>query len=128
MNRVTTEQPTAVCLAQRIFSLFLASWIFVLSLAGVSPALHDWTHGSSGHASSTCHTEHSNNDTQNSAHDAHICAVTLLHSSVQIWIPEALLPNPQIAKYDYSIHPESNPIIQSRGTHRSRAPPIEQIV
>jgi hypothetical protein len=42
------SQHSVPAMPLRVASILLASWIFVLSLAGVSPALHSWLHADSG--------------------------------------------------------------------------------
>lgn len=112
----------------RVSCALLALWIFILSLAGVSPALHSWLHANTTGCSQGCvaHTE----DTppaQNDA-DGHYCGVIALQSALATGIVLAL---PERSEYE-RIHFQSLslqlPSQTSELRHQARAPPIEILV
>jgi len=76
-QRCKSSQPK---LTERLFASLLAAWIFVLTLAGVSPEIHEWLHADEGCASHCEHPEENETD-ENSGH---YCGVLILQSGATI--------------------------------------------
>lgn len=79
----------------RVAAALLAAWIFVLSLAGVSPALHKSLHAQPDCASQCAGQKGSHSDTETPPPDGegHYCAIAILQSaqfaSGTLSLPEA---------------------------------------
>lgn len=112
-------------LAGRLVAATLAAWIFVLTLAGVSPALHDWLHADGGCAS---HCEHSDSDEENSEEEAeHFCGVLMLQNGE---IATPALDFPERISHEavpLAIGDEVIVSAQVEQTQQARAPPVEVI-
>ena len=110
-------------LAGRLVAATLAAWIFVLTLAGVSPALHEWLHADEGCAS---HCEHS--DEENSEEEVeHFCGVLMLQNGA---IATPALDLPERISYEALPLAIGDEIIASKKVaqaHQARAPPVEVI-
>ena len=113
--------------AIRAFSILLAAWVFLATLASVSPAIHDWLHGGEEHTCSAHHGHcdgHSHHGEELEFAESHVCGVTLLASAIHT--PETtsffafvgVLEVLDDAEIEFTI-PASD-----RGNVQSRAPPI----
>ena len=103
----------------------LSAWVLLLSLATVSPDLHNWLHH---HEEDTCeghcHDEHSGAETEDPLHPDHICAVTLFAGGVDCEVG-ATLPNATflpIGKID--VPDLETPLVVRRSVLHARAPPV----
>jgi len=104
----------------------LAIWIFVLSLAGVSPALHSWLHADASRESH-CHSEHEDSSSSSSS-DGHYCGVIALQSAMTA-VETAVLPErTEYQRIDFQAASIRwlSPYIDQRP--RARAPPVEIVV
>lgn len=80
-RQIRTQVPPLL----RVAAVFLAAWIFVLSLAGVSPALHQSLHAQPDCASqcSSQQSPHSDDGDRTPTPDGegHYCAIAILQSA-----------------------------------------------
>lgn len=112
-----------VHLAGQIASVLLAAWVFVLTLAGVSPALHEWLHADSGCAGQCEHSE------ENSSEESpeHFCGVLTLQSGAisthALEVPKRLTHQ----SVSLAIVDEIIASTQVEQTQHARAPPFEVI-
>lgn len=120
--------PAKASALTRVSSALLAAWIFILSLAGVSPALHDWLHadtdsGCAHECSTTPEDSHGESHTE-----GHYCGVIALQGTDA---PTTALALPERSDHQ-RIHFESGS--EELRTHapenrlQARAPPIEIVV
>lgn len=107
----------------------LLAWVLLLSLATVSPDLHNRLHlfeadTCEGH----CHSEHSNeNDAEDTTPADHVCAVTLFAAGLDYDIPPSL-PDVGFLPIGNIDDPESlSPLIVHRSLLYARAPPVVAI-
>ncbi len=111
----------------RVAAALLAVWIFVLSLAGVSPALHKWLHAQADCASQCADKQSSHSDTETPAPDSegHYCAIAILQSaqfaSGSVSLPEA--PH-RFGSYVSEIETSFRPH-RYHSPLQARAPPFE---
>jgi hypothetical protein len=129
MTRTSRLKNAHGCLkGRRYLSAFLAFWVFVLSLAGVNPALHEALHTKAG--VSSCENQGAPCDSQptENTEENHFCAVTLLQGSVGLWIAPQIAHVSEISIADLRIDAQQTYTHASEQTHRSRAPPIEKLV
>jgi hypothetical protein len=114
-------QQSRISTPTRVLSGFLAAWVFVLSLAGVSPQLHDWLHQDSGCAHS-CES-HSDENTNEAA--PHYCGVVALQGAL---LDALHLSAPERASHQraewYCLSEDSLGSLTDR-THQARAPPLK---
>jgi len=113
-------------LAKPYVSGVLAFWILLLSLAGMSPSLHDYMHGHcEAHTSSTGADETSHQTTDGSNH---FCGVTLLNIGVLLSV---LFATPQVISqlcgWRLCLDLTSDAKCASF-SYQARAPPFESIV
>ena len=110
-------------LAGRLVAASLAAWIFVLTLAGVSPALHEWLHADEGCVSHCEHPEEENSEES----PEHFCGVLTLQSGAiatpALEIPERLT----YLSVSLAIVDEIIASTQVEQTQHARAPPVEVI-
>ncbi len=103
--------------------MLLAAWIFVLTLAGVSPALHDWLHADNSCASHCEHPEEENSE----ENPEHFCGVLTLQSGAvatpALEIPERL----SFQRVPLAVGDEVIASIKAAHTYQARAPPVEII-
>lgn len=107
----------------RVASALLASWIFVLSLAGVSPALHDWMHADSGCASA-CDSPPEERD----ENGGHYCGVIALQSALNTVDSVALPERIAHQRIDLEATFERYATLHIDRCLQARAPPVEIIV
>lgn len=108
----------------RVASTLLAAWIFALSLAGVSPALHDRLHADSvcAHA---CSPSAEDAPLEDSDADGHYCGVIALQSALAIIVK---LDLPERSAYQQIHFPWLNEQLFKQISElrlHARAPPVE---
>ncbi|MDQ8194446.1 hypothetical protein QEH59_08410 [Coraliomargarita sp. SDUM461004] len=109
----------------RVLIAMLTVWIFVLSLAGVSPALHSWLHAKNDCKShDAAHSEQQDN----SDNSAHYCAVIAIQGAMAT-VDSAVLPErATYARIDFEAVRERSTPPQTQLLSSARAPPFEIIV
>lgn len=108
----------------QVTSALLALWIFVLSLAGVSPALHSWLHADS----SCAHTCETHTDEAPEDAEGHYCGVIALQGTLHTL---ALIDLPERTSFErIDFKPFYQLATQQRVDQpfQARAPPIEILV
>ncbi|MFT4901853.1 MAG: hypothetical protein ACI81V_001131 [Lentimonas sp.] len=118
------------CLAA--VSLFLTAWIFLLTLAAVSPGLHAWLHGASAEEAICSGSGHVHTEGQNSSdagvHAAHFCGVMALQSGL-IYLPFITVTPERVVLASIPIRPGRTFSFQVFSCNDpARAPPIESFV
>jgi hypothetical protein len=117
-------QKTKLTRPLRVTSALLAVWILVLSLAGVSPALHGWLHADSGCA----HECGGSHDEEPANADGHYCGVVALQGALATVVPAALPELSNFERLEYELRCErfaAEPIDRHL---QARAPPFEILV
>jgi hypothetical protein len=110
-------------LAGRLVAALLAAWVFVLTLAGVSPALHKWLHADNNCAS---HCEHPEGE-KSEGNPEHFCGVLTLQSGA---VATPALEVPECLSFRRAPLAVGDEVIASKKagyTHQARAPPVEII-
>lgn len=119
-SRIQEPRPLSCC--RRATSLFLAFCVLILSIAGVSPQLHEELHCSAHHED--CESS-SNDRSDTSGSEGHVCAISLLQGGVilgggveRIIVVRQLL----ISIVDFPI---AKFVESGRWFFQARAPPVE---
>jgi len=107
----------------RVLGGLMAFGILLLSLAGVSPALHDWMHADSGCASAC--DSHSEERDEN---EGHYCGVIALQSALNTVATVALPERIAHQRIDLEATFERYTTLHIDRRLRARAPPVEIIV
>lgn len=123
VSMIAGNKVSQLQLAGRLVAALLAAWIFVLTLAGVSPALHEWLHADEGCASHCEHPEEENSEES----PEHFCGVLILQSGA---IATPALEVPEFISCQRALLTIGDEVIASEKvaqTHQARAPPVEVI-
>lgn len=102
----------------------LATWIFILSLAGVSPALHSWLHADT-FCEHVCDTHPEDTAPAENDPDGHYCGVIALQGGLA---PIITVELPERADYERIHFQSQNQRLRSHVSElrlQARAPPIE---
>jgi hypothetical protein len=107
-----------------VVGALLAAWIFILSLAGVSPALHSWLHADDACAHA-CGSHAEEAPSEHSDADGHYCAVVALQGAVAPSIAMALPERSAIERSCFLLLNERTRSHTRELAFGARAPPIE---
>ena len=106
-------------------TLLLSAWVLLLSLATVSPELHNWFHlHEENNCAGHCHSDHSNADAEDPSDPDHVCAVTLFAGGVDCDVPVSLPSATFLPSGDIDDPVVETPIVVHRSLLRARAPPV----
>jgi hypothetical protein len=110
-------------------AVLLSAWMLLLSMATVSPDLHNWLHHQDANTcEGHCHADHSNeNDTEGSNHQDHVCAVTLFASGVDCDVPVTLPDTTFLTVGNIEDEEPQLPYVFHRLFLHARAPPVVAI-
>ena len=109
----------------RCISGGLAVLIWLLSLASVSPALHQWLHAEEAACEHSCHAHHEADPDPNEA--GHVCAVTILDQGATAAVPVALPLPTKVALQSLAIEAERIWCGQAPLRRCARAPPTVSV-
>ena len=103
----------------------LSAWVLLLSLARVSPELHNWFHlNEENTCAGHCHSTFPHNDTDAPEQADHVCPVTLFASGVDYGTPFSFPDATFLATGDVLDFEVQTPFVASRFSIHARAPPV----
>lgn len=123
------SQPSSMSAPSRWLCALLAAWIFILSLAGVSPAMHAWLHADADCAH-TCdpHTDQETPASKDTDTSGHYCGVVALQGAIAPTVALVLPERTDFEQIHFSSRSERLTSQKPQRCLRARAPPIEIIV